>query len=60
MKEDPIDKAVAELLQAVEAVPGLEVEIDPQDAALAGAFVEDALSYEDAAEGAIDQPHNAV
>ena len=31
-------------------VPGLEVEFDPEEADMAGAFIEDALSLEDAEE----------
>ena len=34
--------------------PGLQVEFDPEEAELAGAFVEDALSEKDALESSID------
>jgi hypothetical protein len=34
--------------------PGLHVEFDPEEAEQAGAFVEDALSEQDAAESGID------
>ena len=34
--------------------PGFEVEFDPEEAEFAGAFLEDALSEEDAKESAID------
>jgi hypothetical protein len=34
--------------------PGYQVECDPEEAAVAGAFIEDALSELDAAESAID------
>ena len=34
--------------------PGLEVPFDPDEAELVGAFEEDALSHDDAIEGAID------
>jgi hypothetical protein len=36
--------------------PGYQVEFDPEEAAIAGAFTEDALSELDAAESAIDLP----
>lgn len=52
---DQHDAAVMELLSLADAVPGLEVECDPEDAARAGAFQEDALSYDDAAEAIIDR-----
>jgi hypothetical protein len=35
-------------------IPGLQVEFDPEEAELAGAFVEDALSEKDALESSID------
>jgi len=35
-------------------IPGLQVEFDPEEAEQAGAFVEDALSEEDALESSID------
>jgi hypothetical protein len=35
-------------------VPGAEAEFDPEEAELAGAFVEDALSEDDARESGID------
>ena len=54
-KVDPHEEAVAELLGIADAVPGLEVEMDPEDAARAGAFQEDALTYEDAVQGSIDR-----
>lgn len=38
------------------SIPGFEVEFDPDEAERAGAFVEDALSEEDARESAIDLP----
>ena len=34
--------------------PGLQVEFDPEEATIAGAFTEDALSEEDAIESAVD------
>lgn len=37
-------------------VPGFEVEFDPHEAELAGAFVEDALTEVDAAESSVDLP----
>jgi hypothetical protein len=36
--------------------PGYQVEFDPEEAAIAGAFTEDALSELDASESAIDLP----
>jgi hypothetical protein len=35
-------------------IPGLQVEFDPEEAERAGAFVEDALSEQDALESSID------
>lgn len=35
-------------------IPGLQVEFDPEEAEKAGAFVEDALSEEEALESSID------
>ena len=52
---DQHDEAIAELLGMADAVPGLEVEMDPEDAARAGAFQEDALTYEDAVQGTVDR-----
>lgn len=37
--------------------PGLMVEFDPEEAEFAGAFVEDALSWEDALASVIDMKH---
>lgn len=34
--------------------PGYQVELDPEEAELAGAFVEDALSERDAVESSVD------
>lgn len=34
--------------------PGFEVEFDPEEAEMAGAFTEDALSEEDALESSVD------
>lgn len=36
--------------------PGFQVEFDPEEAARAGAFVEDALTESDAAESSVDLP----
>lgn len=57
---DPNETAVEELLSMADAVPGLEVEVDPEDAECAGAFIEDALTYEDAFEGTIDRIAGSV
>lgn len=40
---------------ALLSVPGLEVEFDPEEAELCGAFEEDALSAEEALEASQDQ-----
>lgn len=54
-KPETIDSAVEELIRLADDTPGLEVEFDPLDAQSAGAFVEDALSYEEAVAGSIDR-----
>lgn len=41
-------------------VPGFHAEFDPDEAAAAGAFAEDALSEEDAAESGLDPAGTAV
>lgn len=54
--EDP-EAIAAEVLQEklVDAmIPGYVVEFDPQEATNAGAFIEDALSEQDAAESTAD------
>lgn len=51
----PAGEAIAEKLSDA-AIPGYAVEFDPDEAELAGAFVEDALSEDDAIEGAADLP----
>jgi hypothetical protein len=48
------DAALREKLADAE-VPGYQAEFDPDEAERAGAFVEDALSEENARESAIDQ-----
>ncbi|MBR4876111.1 MAG: conjugal transfer protein TraD [Rhodocyclaceae bacterium] len=45
-----------EKLHDAYTTPGLEVPFDPDEAELVGAFEEDAMSYEDSIEGAIDLP----
>ena len=57
---DPHDEVVAELLGMADAMPGLEVEMDPEDAARAGAFQEDVLTYEDAVQGTVDRLEGSV
>ena len=54
-KPETIDSAVEELIRLADDTPGLEVEFDPLDAERSGAFVEDALSYEEAVAGSIDR-----
>lgn len=44
---------IAEKLSDMDT-PGFEVEFDPEEAEFAGAFIEDALSEEEARESAID------
>lgn len=53
---DPEADAKAALDQKMQdlMIPGFEVECDPGEAERAGAFVEDALSEEDAREAMID------
>jgi uncharacterized protein YdeI (YjbR/CyaY-like superfamily) len=46
-------KALAEKL-ADALTPGLHVEFDPDEATMIGAFIEDALSEEDAAQSSFD------
>ena len=41
-------------------IPGYRVEFDPDEAEQAGAFVEDALSEQDAAESSLDAMDNGV
>lgn len=50
--EDPNDVVREKLLDA--EVPGYEVEFDAEEAKLAGAFTEDALSLDDAKESVAD------
>ncbi len=59
MRRDTLDttKTVADVIhekfEDMETA-GYEVEFDPEEAELAGAFEEDALSYDDAQKSAID------
>ena len=55
-KEDAAE-ALREKLADMET-PGFEVEFDPEEAELAGAFVEDALSEQDALESSPDSLGN--
>lgn len=59
---DRVSDAAAALREklADAEIPGFQVEFDPFEAELAGAFVEDALSEEDAIESAIDRSDNAA
>lgn len=52
-----IKEVVAEKLTDA-MTPGFMVEFDPDEAEFAGAFVEDALSEEDALESAYDPSHD--
>jgi hypothetical protein len=52
--ENPIDSDVTLLKLADAANPGFIVDVDPDEAELLGAFVEDALSEQDALEGGAD------
>lgn len=52
--EEVLRETVKEKLQLASDVPGLVVEFDPEEAELAGAFVEDALTDEDAWEARYD------
>ncbi len=47
--EDPISSKLADAM-----TPGYQAEFDPEEAERAGAFVEDALSEQDAAESGAD------
>lgn len=47
------ERAVVALLSTT-TVPGVVVEVGPDDAALAGAFIEDAISFGDAQASMID------
>jgi hypothetical protein len=55
---DDIEAAGAALREKLTdaETPGFEAELDPEEAALAGAFTEDALSEADARDSAIDLP----
>lgn len=52
--EQILRETVKGKLQLLSDVPGIEVEFDPEEAELAGAFREDALSAEDAWEARFD------
>lgn len=49
-----LNETTNEKLVLLSSVPGMAVEFDPEEAELAGAFQEDALSAEDAEEAGID------
>ncbi|MDF7677046.1 conjugal transfer protein TraD [Neisseriaceae bacterium ESL0693] len=53
LKNQIIEEVVKEKLIDAQT-PGFEAEFDPDEAEFAGAFVEDALSEEDALEGSVD------
>lgn len=52
--EENLDESTNEKLRAISENPGLIVEFDPEQAELAGAFPEDAMSEEDALEAMYD------
>ena len=54
--DESADDAHAALLEKLDdsLIPGLQIEFDPEEAERAGAFVEDALSEQDALESGID------
>ena len=55
MYEDvEIESIVLEKLSDAQETPGLAIEFDPDEADIAGAFQEEALSFEDALDGSID------
>lgn len=49
-----LEQTTNEKIAAISAVPGFEVEFDPEEADLAGAFRETALSEEDALDAIYD------
>ncbi len=49
-----LEQTTNEKLAAISEVPGFEVEFDPEEAELAGAFRETALSEEDALDAIYD------
>lgn len=51
-KKDAAEALLEKLADA--STPGYQVEFDPEEAARAGAFIEDALSEEDAMESSVD------
>lgn len=54
--DDPANAADALREKLADALtPGYQAELDPEEAERAGAFIEDALSEEDAAESAADR-----
>jgi len=53
-KKDAAEAPLEKLADA--STPGYQVEFDPEEAERAGAFIEDALSEEDAMESSVDLP----
>lgn len=51
-KKDAAEALLEKLADA--STPGYQVEFDPEEAERAGAFIEDALSEEDAMESSVD------
>jgi len=51
-KKDATEALLEKLADA--STPGYQVEFDPEEAERAGAFIEDALSEEDAMESSVD------
>lgn len=56
MKTKERDRVVVRRKMRDAEFPGFSVAFDPDEAELAGAFEEDALDPDDAAEGALDLP----
>ena len=52
--EENLNETTDEKLSLISRVPGLSTEFDPEEAELAGAFKEDALSEKDAEKAVFD------
>lgn len=53
--KESLSETTNEKLSLISQVPGVVTEFDPEEAELAGAFREDALSAEDAEEAVFDE-----
>lgn len=58
--EQTLLETVEEKCRLLSEVPGLAVEFDPEEADMSGAFVEDALSLEDAEDAVFDRTMDEV